>query len=366
MPTTTIDRIPFEPNWAVHPGEILEEHLDARGLSQAEFARRTGITTKTVSTIISGDNPVSPATALAFESVLGMKAVVWTNLQAQWDLFEERKRRTPSVEKAKTLLNRFPVSTLVRENYLPRTSDVLAQLRALLDLLGVASIEAYDVTVARLAVNHRECKGADAFRDYVFTWLKLGERTAREMNLPPFDSGKFEEAVKTARAMTRKSPSEFWHVIAGDCRDAGVALLLQEPFTGMKVYGSTYWLESGNAVIQLSLRHKSNDQFWFTLFHECGHVVLHPKRNFIDGGDGSQSECFESEANAYAEETLYGPSGVQALRAECPMTAQAVQRFADKIGIHPGIVVGTLQHYRDLPFSQLNGLKVKYTLAKSV
>ena len=199
----------------------------------------------------------------------------------------------------------------------------------------------------------------------MFTWLKLGERTARAMNLPGFDASKFEKAVRAARTMTRKEPREFWPAMVEGCCNAGVALLLQEPFTGMKVYGSTYWFESGNAVIQLSLRRKSNDQFWFTFFHECGHVMLHPKRNFIDGGDGVQPESAENEANAFAEQVIYGPHGVRTLRDEAPTTTDGVRHFADRAGIHPGIVVGTLQHYSDLHFSKLNNLKVKFELVKS-
>jgi HTH-type transcriptional regulator/antitoxin HigA len=360
-----MNRIPFEPNWAVHPGEILEEHLEARGLTQAEFARRTGLTTKIISTIISGSNPVTPATALAFENVLGMKAAVWTNLQSQWELFEERRRRAPSEAKAKSFLSRFPVSTLISDGVLPRTNDVNARLGALFDFFGVASIEAYDVTVARLAVNHREARGPNEAHDYVFTWLKLGERRARSMNLPRFDAVKFEKAVRAARTMTKKGPDAFWPAMTMYCREAGVALLLLEPFTGMTVYGSTYWIESGNAVIQLSLRRKSNDQFWFTFFHECGHVLLHPKRNFVDGGDGAQSETAEMEANAFAEQVIYGENGVKELREASPMTAEGVKRVADKLGIHPGIVVGTLQHYKDLHFSRLNDLKATFAFVKS-
>ena len=356
--------IPFEPDWAVHPGEILEEHLEARGLTQAEFARRTGIHTKVISTIISGGNPVTPATALAFENVLGMKAVVWTNLQAQWDLFEERKKRAPSADRARSFVDRFPVKALLDAKILPRTTDSNVLVKALLEFFGVASIEAYDVTVSRLAVSHREAKGAMATQDFVFTWLKMGEREARQMNLPDFDPAKFLEAVKTARKMTKRHLKDFWPAMVSDCRDAGAAVLLQEPFTGMKVYGSTYWLETGNAVLQLSLRHKTNDHFWFTFFHECGHIVRHPKRNFIDGGDGEQSEKHENEANAFAEEILYGPGGSMNVRRHCLPTAVGVKRFADEHNLHPGVVVGTLQHYRDIQFSQLNDLKEKLALLK--
>lgn len=80
----------WSPEWAVHPGDQLAEYLEARGLTQAAFARLAGMTPKLVSTIIKGSNPVTAATALKLERVLGLKAIVWLNLQAQYDLFQAR------------------------------------------------------------------------------------------------------------------------------------------------------------------------------------------------------------------------------------------------------------------------------------
>lgn len=76
------------PNWAIHPGALLEEHLEARGLSQAEFARLAGLTPKLVNTIIKGSNPVTAETVIRLERVLGLKAYIWTGIQARWDLFQ--------------------------------------------------------------------------------------------------------------------------------------------------------------------------------------------------------------------------------------------------------------------------------------
>jgi HTH-type transcriptional regulator/antitoxin HigA len=84
----------WTPNWAIHPGTLLEEHLEARGISQAEFARLAGITPKLVSTIIKGLNPVTAETAIRFERVLGLKAYIWTGIQAKWDLFQARADAT--------------------------------------------------------------------------------------------------------------------------------------------------------------------------------------------------------------------------------------------------------------------------------
>jgi HTH-type transcriptional regulator / antitoxin HigA len=82
----------WKPHWAVHPGALLEEHLEARGWSQAEFARLAGLTPKLVRTIIKGSNPVTAETAIRLERVLGLKAYIWTRIRANWDLFQARKQ----------------------------------------------------------------------------------------------------------------------------------------------------------------------------------------------------------------------------------------------------------------------------------
>ncbi len=82
----------FEPNWSTHPGEHIDEYLEVNGWSQAELARRAGLTPKLVSEIINGKNPVTPDTALKLERVLGLKAEIWMGLQTGWDLFQARKR----------------------------------------------------------------------------------------------------------------------------------------------------------------------------------------------------------------------------------------------------------------------------------
>ncbi len=82
----------FSPNWTTHPGDHLAEYLEVRALSQAEFARKAGLTAKHVSEIVNRKAPVTAETALKLESVLGLKAEIWMRLQSSFDVFEARKR----------------------------------------------------------------------------------------------------------------------------------------------------------------------------------------------------------------------------------------------------------------------------------
>ena len=110
-------------------------------------------------------------------------------------------------------------------------------------------------------------------------------------------------------------------------------------------------------MIQLSCRYKSDDHFWFTFFHECGHILLHGKKEgFIEGKDVSTKE--EEEANDFAANHLIPRQALAGLMRERPLSEKRLVEFAAQVGVSPGIVVGQLQKRKRLvPVTQLNKLK---------
>ena len=84
----------FKPDYAVHPGDILEERLEVWGMSQAEFARRCGRSTKLISQIIAGKAPITAATALRFEKATDLDAIAWLNMESSYRLHLARQKET--------------------------------------------------------------------------------------------------------------------------------------------------------------------------------------------------------------------------------------------------------------------------------
>jgi HTH-type transcriptional regulator / antitoxin HigA len=348
----------WKPNWAVHPGALLEEHLEARGLSQAEFARLAGLTPKLVSTIIKGANPVTAETAIRLERVLGLKAYIWTGAQANWDLFRARAEAKPAPD-VSSWLSLFPINELRKRSCLPDTTDEGTLADALLHLFAIGTPQAYTAKVSALAVHHRRAKAHESSEHHVFTWLMLGERKARQMIVPAFSAQKFEEAVREIRNLTTAGPGVFEPRMKELCRNAGVALVFEPPISKTCLFGSARWFDADRAIIQMSLRMKTNDHLWWTFFHEAAHITLHRGKNFMDDQNGV-GDGAEQQADNWAEELLVGRRRFAAFKATRPRSQAEVRRFAGEIGLHPGIVVGMLQHARVLPFDFLNGLKVKF------
>lgn len=349
----------WSPDWAVHPGEHLAEHIESRGWSQAEFARLADLSPKLVSTIIGGTNPVTAETALKLERVLGMKASIWTGLQADWDLHQARQAKKAENVDAATFITEFPVKELKSRGVLPDTTEPSKILDGILLFFSIGSPAAMPARLANLAVHHRQSKAFDTNPNHVAAWLLLGERKARNMNLPPFDGGKFATAIREIRNLTVTGPDVFYPKMIELCHSAGVAFILEKPIQKTCLFGSARWIDGDRAIIQMSLRMKSNDHFWWTFFHEAAHITLHRGKTFVDdqGGEGGG---VETEADSWAEEMLVGCERFKAFKATSPRSEKAVVTFASEIGIHPGIVVGMLQHHSVVPYTNLNKLKARF------
>lgn len=353
----------WAPDWATHPGEHLAEYLEDRGWSQAEFSRLADMSRKHVSTIINGTNPVTAETALKLERVLGLKASIWTGLQANWDLHAAKTANWQILASADQVLAQFPVKELKERGALPATSDTARLLNSLLAFFNVGSEHAFDARLGNLAVQHRQSKVFKTNHYHVAAWLLLGEQKARQMHLRPFDGGRFAEAVHEIRKLTTTAPDVFYPRMVELCRSAGVALVLEKPISKTCLFGSARWIDGDKAIIQMSLRMKSNDHFWWTFFHEAAHITLHKGRAFADD-KGGEGDGLEHEADAWAEELLVGRNRFAAFLRSNPRSEFAVKSFARQVDIHPGIVVGMLQHSGVVPFRNLNGLKEHFELSE--
>jgi Zn-dependent peptidase ImmA (M78 family) len=145
------------------------------------------------------------------------------------------------------------------------------------------------------------------------------------------------------------------------CAAAGVALVVLQAPKECKASGATIIQKNDQALLVLSHRHKTDDHFWFSFFHEAAHILLHRGHDLIVEHDDDQSQI-EREANAFASEVLV-PKSEWARLAKMRLTYMSVIREARTLGISPGMLVGQLQHKGLLPRNRLNKLKRKFEWA---
>jgi addiction module HigA family antidote len=346
------------PDYVSPPGETLLETLEALGMSQGELADRMGRPKKTINEIIKAKAAITPETALQLERVLGVPASFWNNRESHYREALARLKEYQQLQSGLEWLKKFPIKDMVERGWIGSFGDKAQQLSEVLNFLGVASPEQLRKLWHGERFVFRKSPTFEIDRGALIAWLRRGESEAQDIRCDSYDSKKFLGILRQIRSLTVTPPETFQSEVVRLCSGAGVAVKFIPELPRIRVSGVSRWLSSYKALIQLNLRYKTDDQLWFTFFHEAGHIVLHRKRAIFIDHDFNQSEdSEEQEANEFAANILIPPKKLQEFIRQDDKTRETIIRFASEIGIAPGIVVGRLQHEGILPYSHCNDLK---------
>jgi len=353
-PTNGNKRYPYEPDYAVAPGRTLQETISSLGIDQRELASRAGLSAKHVNQIIRGIAPLTQDTAIRLERVTGVPARMWNNLEAQYREQVARLEARERLERDLAWLREIPTRELISRGAIRDTSDQTSLLEEVLRFFGVATVDAWRQGWETPQFAFRKSLSFKGKAGAMATWLRLCEIAAQQVECGQFDKAKFRAELRAIRGLTVEGPDVFIPQMLKRCASAGVAVVLVPEIKGAPVSGAAKWLTSDKALIGLNLRGKCNDRFWFTFFHEAGHILNDSKKEtFIDVE--YEDDPREKGANHFAATMLIPAPFDQELRRL--ITYPSVGAFARKIGIAPGIVVGRLQREGIIEYRQFNGLK---------
>lgn len=352
----------FTPEWVSIPGDTIADVLEEHGWAQSELAMRTGFTKKHVNDLVQGRVPITPDAAQRLATVLGNTTEFWLSREAQYRAAVERQRAEVTHAADADWLAELPVAWMVKRGLVVATRDKAAKVGELLRWFGVASVDAWRATCTEPLAAFRASDKSEKRLGAVATWLRAAELDARRIACRPYDANAFREALGSVRALAAEAdPAVFVPRLQTACAACGVAVVFVQAPPGCPAYGATRWLASDKALLVLSLRYKSNDQLWFSFFHEAAHLVKHGKKLlFVEGIDGLDRDK-EDEADRFAADVLIPPE--QAKRLRSLRSEAEIRALAKIVGVAPGILVGRMQHERWLPRSHLNGLKVRYAWA---
>lgn len=371
-------RLIYEPTTVPHPGETVVEYLECLEWSQRDLARRAGLTPKTISEICNGKAPITATTALALEKIFQRPAHFWLNLQRIYDEAEARSRVAAKSKLWEEWAERFPLAEMKRFKWLDLEKLKQSKVEALLTFFGVSSPESWDSVWRAHAVAYRQTRKFRITAEAISAWVRATEVEAahieKQFEVKEFDEARFRSCLTELRHLTRKRVEEAVLDVQKLCAAYGLIVVWVPELSHTGISGCARWLTDKKALIALTLRYKTDDQLWFTFFHEVAHILLHRKHYYfvLDNAVEDLTDQLvdptmqkdEEEANRFAADTLIPPQALSSFIQKKNLSLDAIHDFADALMIGPGIVVGRLQREGVLRYSQ--GNKLKQTLEWSI
>ena len=358
----------FQPDWTSAPGDTIVEILQERDISDTGFATLMGFSLEDTTDLLQGRSTVTLTVARRLTEALGASVEYWMSRDYH---YRQDSRRFHAEEEG--WLRELPLGDMIKFGWLSPPPLPSEELAASLRFFGVSSLLEWKENYGSLQemAAFRSSPSFDSRHESISAWLRQGEIEAEKIECGPWHTERFRECLDQLRPLTRqKDPHRFIPALQEACSENGVAVVVVRAPSGCRASGAIKFVTNDKAILQLSFRYLTDDQFWFTFFHEAGHLLLHGQKHFftstLEGekpwileGAGVPLTEEEQEANAFAASTLV-PQEFQHELFKVPLNGRAVIRFAHHVGVSPGVVVGQLQHHGRIGFDQLNRLKRRF------
>ncbi len=349
---------------AVVPGTIIKKELEVRGWEQQDLAFIMGRQPSEISALVLGKKAINPEIAHELAAALGHDAQYWLNLEVAYSLTKVEFNES-GVAKRLKLYESYPIKEMMKRGWIEATDDINLIEERLCNFLGVKSLD------ERPQLNHAARKSTlapdttpaqDAWivrvrqlAQYVYPTMKFTDRACNE-------------ALEKLRPLLN-DPEEIRHV-PRVLSESGIRFLLVEALPSTRIDGVCTWLDRHSPVIGISQRLDRIDGFWFTLLHEMHHVKHHagqenPILDLNLVGEDAKFMKDKSEMERLADEFAANFSIKKSdldnfiARIRPLYSKQRVKAFAARMVVHPGIVVGQLQHRGEIPYSHQREMLVK-------
>lgn len=344
------------PAEAFPPGEFIKEELEERGWSQAVLADIMGRPAATINEIVTGKRGISPETALGLGAAFGTSAEYWMNLHAAFQLWRVGADESNLIERRSRLYGIGPVNDLVKRGWIEPSDDIAVFEGRVLRFYGMDGFD--DEPELPSFAAKKSTSYDQPLTPTQVAWLRRALQLAQAVDAADYDPAGLDDVVAQLRLLMHH-PQEIRHV-PKILSNAGIRMVVVQPLAGSKIDGACFWVE-GQPVIVLSLRFDRIDNFWFVLCHELGHVQR--GKGSIDtdlDGDADSADIPKEErmANEFAAEHIIPPHRLNDFIARVrPLySARRIEAFALTMNVHPGIVVGQLQHRGEIQYAAFRKL----------
>lgn len=339
-------RVPAE---VFPPGEFLREELEERAWTQQELADILDRPPRLISELIAGKRAITPETAKGLADAFGTSPDYWMNLESQYQLSKVKLPNDNVARKAR-LYGKFPVREMLRRGWVRTSENVEVLEQRFCEFFGIQSLDG----TPQLCHNAKKTHVMADTTPLQLAWLFRVRAMASQQVVPAYSKAKLVAALERLKALIL-SPEEVRQV-PRILAEAGVRLVFVEPLAGSKMDGACFWLDDNKPVIGMTLRYDRIDNFWFVLRHEAEHVLREDGKAdhqaVIDSDVGESKEDLpecERRANAAGADFCVPTAELENFiaRVQPYFSEEKVLRFAQRIHVHPGLVVGQLQRRLD-------------------
>lgn len=351
----------FTPDWFSKPGDSLRALMTRKGVPAQTVAERLEGGMATLRGLLDGSLAVDDRHAESLSAALGGTPSFWQKRQANYQEALERaldRAISDAEESAAWLALQVPgLRPKGRLNEARRREEV----RRRLSFFNVGTMPAWHARYGRICTEtlFRTTQAFTSDDRAVLMWLRSGEQVADLVDTRPWNAGNLHDRLKVIRGLSKiRQPERFLPKLRILCAEAGVAVVTKKAPAGCRASGASRMVAPNKAMVLLSFRGLSDDKFWFTLFHELGHLILHGERTFLDA-DMEELDDSEREANEFAARLIV-PEQREGEFERLSATKDDVIRYSVGIDVAPGLTVGQMQHRKMIPPNHLNYLKRRW------
>ncbi len=332
----------------IHPGETIKEILEEKNMLQEELAIRTNYSAKHISEVVRGKKDISSEFASRLEYALGIPSTFFMNLQNNYDreIFEINSLNNIE-EKELNILDDLKDVIKYCENFKiiecnSKKEITLLNMRKFLNLNNLCSIPSLSIQQAAF----RASKTNKVNVYVLYAWQKLCEYfTNKEVITNTYDidklKTKYEEIKKTMFLPANDMVNELKKIFS----ECGIAFEVIQHFKGAPVQG---FIQKKNekVILCMTIRQSFSDIFWFTLFHEIGHLTNNDFSNqYIDYQFIESEE--ERASDKFARNILINQEDYEKFIKNSNLTLSEIIEFANTQNVKPGIVIGRIQNAKN-------------------
>ncbi len=348
-------------DWFSKPGDSIRAVMNRREVSADQIARQLEGGLATLRSLLDGSRQIDTAVADRLSAVLGASPSFWLKRQENFEKAVDRAVKAVAPEEAHDFIASVPTPGAKPRGKMndERRFD---EIRKRLVYFSVPNPKSWQEHYGRL-VGRTDFRSTNAFtakEEAVLLWLRRGELESDLVKTRQWNAGNLIDRLQAIKTLSMlKMPDQFLPKLRELLAEAGVALAVVRAPDGCRASGATRLVSPDKAMILMSFRHRSDDHFWFTLFHEIGHLVLHHAQTFVDVDDMVEDDR-EDEANAYARSCIV-PNERREEFESLDEDRDRVLRFSVRLKIAPGLTVGQMQKRKMISPQSLNYLKRRWT-----